>query len=180
MNFNFISKMSQKEKLGLAAAVVIIGIALLDRVIAAPLLSGFKKLNYEIKTSEQQLAQSLRNLGQKEDISGEYQKYLQYIKSNYSEGEEINKLLEEIERMARNSGISINDIKPQPPKQVDIYKYYIIEIDVEGKMETLLTFLHQLSSSKELFRATKVYISLKDKETSTAKASILVNKVVVP
>ena len=177
---SFFSSISKKEKLGIALAGGIVLLAFLDRLIVAPIGFKFKKINAEIKANELQLAQGLRNLSQKDDIARQYQKYLLYIKSNYSEGEEVAKLLEEIEDVGRNAGISITDIKPQPPKQVDVYRYYLIEIDAEGRMDTLMTFLHQLGSSKQLFRAGKVYISVKEKETSTAKASILVTKVVVP
>ena len=150
-------------------------------ISAAPVPSELrlKKINSEIRSNESQLAQSLRNLSRKDDIKSEYQKYIQYIKSNYSEGEETAKLLEEIEDLGRNAGISITDIKPQPPKEVNIYKYYSIEVEAEGHMEALMTFFHQLSSSKQLFRVGKAYINVKDREVSIAKASILVTKVVV-
>ena len=175
----FFSNMSRKEKAGIMIAATVVLLVFMDRLVVSPIAFMFKKIDNETKRNEQQLAQSLRNLTQKDDIAKEYQKYLKYIKSNYSEGEEVSKLLEEIENIARGSGISVGDIKPQPPRLTDTYKYYTIELEVEGKMDTLLAFLHQLAGSKELFRATKVYITLKEKETSTVKASILVTKVVV-
>ena len=177
---NIFSNISKKEKLGLAVAVLIVLFAFLDRLIVAPIGLKFKRINSEIKMNEIQLAQSLRNLSRKDDIAREYQKYIQYIKSNYSDGDEVAKLLEEIENLGRNAGISITDIKPQPPREVNIYKYYLIEVEAEGRMEALMTFFHQLSVSKQLFRVSKAYINVKEKETSIAKASILVTKVVVP
>ena len=177
---NIFSNMAKKEKLGLTIAAVIVFLAFFDRLIASPVLLKFKKINSETRMYEQQLAETLLNLNQKDDIAKDYQKYMQYIKSSYSEGETVTKLLEEVENMARSSGISIVDIKPQAPKQAEGYKYFLIEVEAEGKMETLVAFLHQLAGSKELLRASKVYITLKDKETSTVKASILITKVAVP
>ena len=55
------------------------------------------------------------------------------------------KLLEEIENLDAMRVISITDIKPQPPREVNIYKYYSIEVEAEGSMEALMTFFHQLS-----------------------------------
>ncbi|MDD5436240.1 MAG: type 4a pilus biogenesis protein PilO [Candidatus Omnitrophica bacterium] len=177
--FPFIAGMSKKEKIGIAIALSVLAFAFLDRFVAAPISAKFKKIGAETKMTEQALAQNLRNLNQKDRISREYQKYLPYVKTNYSDGEEVNKLLEAIEDMARKSGLSIGNIKPQPPKDTDIYKYFLIEVDVEGKMDALVIFLHQLAASKELFRANKIYITLKEKETSIARASILVTKVIV-
>ena len=177
--FSFMSAMSKKEKTGIAIALTILVFAFLDRFVAAPISGKFKKISAETKMTELTLAQNKRNLTPRESISREYQKYLQYVKSNYSDGEEVNKLQEEIENMARSAGLAIGNIKPQPPKESDIYKYFLIEVDVEGKMDSLITFLHELAASKELFRATKIYITLKEKETSTARASMLVTKVIV-
>ncbi len=174
------SSIGKKEKLGLAIAVTMALLAFFDRLIIMPISYGFKKINFEIKTNERQMAQALVNVNQKDDIAKEYKKYLPYVKLNYSEGEEVAKLLEAVEGMGRNAGISINDVKPQPPKDVDIYRYYTIEVEAEGTMDTLMSFLHQLGGSKELFRASKVHITAKDKESSMAKASILITKAVVP
>jgi len=179
-HMNLFSNMGKKQKMGLAVAGAILLVALFDRLITSPIGQGFKKVNSEIKMNERQLAQALRNLNQKDEIIREYDKYLPYIKSNYSEGEEVARLLEGIEGMGRDAGISIGDIKPRPPKEADIFRYYMIEIEAEGSMESLINFLYQLSSSKQLYRASKVYISSKDKESSAAKASMLVTKVVVP
>lgn len=176
---NFLSGIGRKEKVGLMIAGVIVFAAIFDRIIISPISVNFRKIDSEIKMNERKLAQGLRNINQKDEILREYQKYLPYIKSNYSEGEEVAKLLEDIESIGRNAGISIADIKPRPPKQADIYRYYYIEIEALGSMDNLMSFLHQLGSSKELYRAGRVLISIKSKETSTVKASILVTKVVI-
>lgn len=180
MNFmNFFANMGKKERIGFTIAALIVFAALFDRLVIAPIGFNFKKSNAEIKMNERQLVQGLRNLSQKDNIIKEYQKYLPYISSNYSEGEEVAKLLEDIESMGRDAGVAIADIKPRPPKQVDIYRYYLIEIEVEGEMTALMNFLHQLGSSKQLYRVSRVYISTKTREQSAVKTSILVTKVVV-
>ncbi len=176
---NILTGIGKKEKMGVAIAAVVVFAAIFDRIIISPICGNFRKIGSEIKVNERQLAQGLRNIKQKDDILKEYQKYLPYIKSDYSEGEEVAKLLEEIEGMGRRSGISIADIKPRPMKKSDIYRYYFIEIEAVGTMEAVMDFLHKLGSSKELYRAGRVSISIKNKETSTVKASILVTKVVV-
>ncbi len=173
------SNISVKEKMGLAAAGLIVFFAVADRLVISPISGKFKRINSEIRVHQRQLSQSLRNISHKDEIAGEYQKYLQYVKSNYSEGEEVAKLLEEIELLGHNSGISINDIKPQPPRRSGIYKYYLIEIQADGRMDTLINFMYQLSASKNLFRVSRIYVGVKDKEASIAKVSMLVTKVVV-
>lgn len=176
---SFISGMGRKERIGLIIAAAIVIAAIFDRIVVAPIGVSFKKIDSEIKMNERKLAQGLNNIKQKDDILREYRKYLPYLKTSYSEGEEVAKLLEEIEGMGRNSGISIGDIKPRSSKQADIYRYYYIEIEAVGSMENLIKFLHQLGSSKQLYRAGRVSITIKDKESGAIKASILVTKVVL-
>ncbi|MDD5428270.1 MAG: type 4a pilus biogenesis protein PilO [Candidatus Omnitrophica bacterium] len=176
---NIFAGMGKKEKLGLAVAVLIGSLAFFDRLVLMPISAGFRKINSEIKLSERQLAQSIVNVNNKEAIAKEYQKYLPYVKLDYTEGEETAKLLEAVESMGRSAGISITNVKPQPPKDSEIYRYYMIEIEAEGKMDALMNFLYLLGSSKELFRASRIQITAKDKEASIAKASILITKVVV-
>jgi Tfp pilus assembly protein PilO len=179
MGLNF-SNIGKKERAGLAIAGIIVLFAVLDRLIIMPIAHNFKKANAEIRKNEKILAQGLINVGQKDDIAREYQKYAPYLKLDYSEGEAVAKLLEEIEGMGRGAGIDIADIKPQPPKQVDAFRYYHIEIEATGSMDSMINFLYQLHNSKRLFRASKIYITIKDRGTSTVKAAILVTKAVLP
>ncbi|MDO8525066.1 MAG: type 4a pilus biogenesis protein PilO [Candidatus Omnitrophota bacterium] len=175
---NFFSNIGKKERAWLFIAAGIAAFAFFDRLIIVPITGTFKKINFQIKTNEARIAQALRSISRKDEIEREYQKYIPYIKSSYSEGEEVAKLLESIELMGRDAGVSINDIKPQLPKNIDFYRYYLIEVEAEGTMDALMNFLYKMSSSKQLFRANRIYISLKDKATSAARASILVTKVV--
>ena len=66
-------KVSQKERIGISIAAIIILLAIVDRLIYAPINETLEKINREIKISEKRLTYSLNNLEQKEFITGEYQ-----------------------------------------------------------------------------------------------------------
>jgi DNA-binding HxlR family transcriptional regulator len=176
----FLNKLSKKERIGLFISVGFVVLALLDRLIISPINNRFEQINREIKISEKQLAHSLRNLNQKDIISREYQKYIQYVKKSASDEEETAKILGEIEELARSSAVYLVDMKPQTPRKVDFYKEYTVEIEAEAEMESLVNFLHQLNTSSHLLRAEKLRLNLKGKESSVIKAAILITKVLIP
>jgi len=178
INMEFFYKLSKKERIGLIAAIVVTGLVLIDRVVISPIGGRIQRINQEIKFSEKKLSRDLRNMNNKGLIESEYRKYKNYVrKTSASDEEDVANVLGEIEGLARSSGVSLVDIKPLVPKQTDFYKEYAIEVEVEGSMEQIVTFLHSLNNSAQLLRAVKLRIGLKDKESTAIKASLLVTKI---
>ena len=154
--------------------------ALLDRLIVAPVHHKLQQINHEIAISEKQLGRSLRNLNQKDVIAKAYERYTPYVKRAGSDEEEVAKILSEIEEVARKSAVSLDNVKPQEPKKRDFYKEYSVEIEAEGDMESLVSFLHQLSASSQLLRPEKINLSLQERDSTIVKASIVITKSFIP
>ena len=174
----FFHKLSKKEKIGLVAAAIVVALVIIDRLVISPIGNRVRRLNQEIKFSETKLSRDLRNINNKDLIEREYNKYKNYVKkTSASDEEDVANVLGEIEALARSSGVSLVDIKPQAPKQTDLYKEYAVEVEVEGGMEQVITFLHNLNSSTHLLRTLKLRIGLKERESSVIKASLLVTKI---
>jgi len=170
-------KVSQKEKIGISIAGLILLLAVVDRLIYAPINETLEKLNRETQITEKKLIYSLNNLSQKEFITNEYQKYGLEIKENSSDDEKTASMLSEIERLAKKSGASLVDIKPQPTRNIDFYEELIVEVNVQGSMEDLVKFLHYLHDSPLLLRTQNLHLDLKDKNSPTVEALIKVTKI---
>jgi Tfp pilus assembly protein PilO len=180
INLEFFYKLSKKERVGILAALAVIMVVLVDKLVISPVGDKVQRINQEIKFSEKKLSRDLRNINNKDAIESEYRKYKNYVKkSSASDEEDVANILGEIEGLARSAGVNLVDIKPQATKQADFYKEYAIAVEVEGTMEQVITFLHNLNSSTQLLRAVKLRIGLKDKESSLIKASLLVTKISV-
>ncbi|MFC1807840.1 type 4a pilus biogenesis protein PilO [Candidatus Omnitrophota bacterium] len=175
-----ITKLSGKEKLILACAVIFVLSALIDRLVITPIGDKIGSINQQIKLDESQLKRHLRNFNQRADVKKEYDKYAPYVKKVGSDEEETAKILGEIEELARKADVRLVDMKPRPPEEVDFYKEYTVELEAEGEMNTVVTFLFKLNSSTQLLRAEKLRINPKEKGSSTVKASILVTKILIP
>lgn len=175
----FWDKFSRKEKIGSSLALIIVVFYVSDQFIIQSLWGQLQRINRAIKIGEKQLGHDLRNVHQKEQISKEYEKYVQYIQRSGSDEEEVAKILGEIESLARQSQIYLVDMKPQTPKEVDFYKEYTVEIAAEGEMASLTTFLYQINTSSQLLRVEKLRLNSKKKGDKTLKSSMLITKILV-
>ncbi len=175
----FFEKLSKKEKIGLLIAFGFLAAAFLDRLIVAPIRNKIKRINREIEISEKQLSMNLRNIKQKDIIEQKYEKYVDYVKRSGSDEEEVARILGEIEVLARKSSVYLVDTKPQTPKRVDFYKQYMVEIEGEGEMRSIIKFLYELNVSPQLLRAEKVRLSIKAKKRGVIKVSMLITKVLI-
>ena len=180
INMEFFYKLSKKERIGLVAALIVIMVVLVDKLVISPFGEKVHRINQEIDFSEKKLSRDLRNINNKDIIESEYKKYKNYVKkSSASDEEDVANILAEIEALARSTGVNLVDIKPQATKQADFYKEYAIAVEVEGSMEQVITFLHNLNNSTQLLRSVKLRIGLKSKESSLIKASLMVTKISV-
>jgi Tfp pilus assembly protein PilO len=175
----FWDKLSNKEKIGLSLAFAVMAIALFDRLIISPIKLRFQRIDRAIKINEKQLAHDLRNVHQRDQIARQFDKYVEYVQRSGSDEEEVAKILGEIESMARQSKIYLANMKPQTPKEIDFYKEYTVEIEAEGKIGALVTFLHQLNTSTLLLRVEKLRLSSIKKGDTTLRASMLIMRVLV-
>jgi len=171
-----LEKLSGKERTGLFIAVVFVFLVILDRAILAPINDRIGQINREIKIGEKQLAMGLRNVSQKELVAGERKNYAQYLKNTGSDEEKTAAMLSEIENLAKKTGVSLVDMKPRPAQNVDFYIQYSIDVEAEGTMDALESFLYQLNASTQLLRAQKLRLNLKDKDASIVKASVQITK----
>lgn len=176
----FIKKLSRKERMGLFIAAAVILVVFLDRLVISPITGAFSRLDRESKIATRQLSALLRSMKQKDTVSDEYKKYIQYIKKAPSDEEDIAKMLGEIEGLARMSFLSVSDMKPQQSRTMGSYRQYSVEVEAEGSEEAVVKFLHNLNNSLQLLRAEKVRISLKEKNSADIRISILVTKLVTP
>lgn len=175
----FWDKLSKKEKIGLSFALAVMGVAFIDRLIISPIRERFQRIDQAIKISEKQLGHDLRNVRLKDQIAAEYEKYVKYVERSGSDEEEVAKVLGEIESLARQSKVSLVDSKPQTPKEVEFYKEYTVEIEVEGDIISLITFLYYLNTSEQLLRVEKLRLNPKRRESQTLKSSMMVTKILV-
>jgi len=129
-----IKVLSKKEKTGMLIATVIAVLAISDRLIFTPVKDTFTQINHETTIAEKQLVSRIHNLNQKDLVAAEYQKYGLTPKKISSDDERTAAMLSEIESLAKKSGMSLADIKPQAIRSVAIYKEAAVVVNAQGSM----------------------------------------------
>ena len=178
--YNFVARLSKREKIIFYAAVSFVSLTLLDRLIISPIYSKIKSLNEEIQERESSIKKNLNILDQKDRISSEITKYTTFLSSTESDEEEMTSLLKEIEGLANKSSVYLVDMKPAGLKSAGSSKKYLISLNCEAQMEQLTDFMYNIENSIKLLTIEKYQIAPKSKESSVVRCSMSIAKIVMP
>jgi hypothetical protein len=176
---SFLAHLSKKEKIIFYFTVFIISLLLLDRAIIFPVFSKIKSLNKEIQDEQADIKKNLRILAQKDRILTESSKYSSFLgDSQVSDDEQVTLVLKELESLASKSSVYLVDMKPGGIRESGSSKKILINLNCEAQMEQLVDFMYNMENSNSLISIEKYQLTPKTKESSVAKCSISVYKVV--
>jgi hypothetical protein len=172
-----LTRFSPREKFIFYGAVTLVSLVLTDRLIISPIYSKIKSLDTQIEEKDAAIRKNMRVLSLKDRIITESQKYASFMGSAKSEEEEVTTLLKEVERLSNGSSIYLIDMKPAGVKGSGRYS---VNLSCEAQMEQLVDFMYAVESSDKLLLIEKYQISPKSKESSVAKCSMTITKVILP
>ncbi|MDB4349755.1 hypothetical protein OAA99_02240 [Omnitrophica bacterium] len=175
-----LSRMSKREKSVFYIAAVVISLTVLDRLVVYPIFSKMGELTEEISEKETGIKKSLHILAHKDRILAASVKYKTLIRSSKSEEEEMTVLLKEIETLANESSIYLVDMKPGGLEDTGPSKKYLLNLNCEAQLQQLVEFMYSIEKSDKLLTIEKYKISPKAKESSVARCSMSISKMVIP
>ncbi|MFH0940345.1 MAG: GspMb/PilO family protein [Candidatus Omnitrophota bacterium] len=133
---------------------------LVVKVILVPFQQKLSGLNGEVILREARLKKGVSLIEKKDEIEKEYGKYASYFSmQDFSDEEAVANFLKEVEKISRDAGLVILDMKPQKDAKGDKFsKQYQINIKAEASMQKLVTFLYALHNSSVLFSVEKLVL----------------------
>ncbi|HQP91083.1 MAG TPA: type 4a pilus biogenesis protein PilO [Candidatus Omnitrophota bacterium] len=145
------------------------------RFVFGPFHEKLSSLSQEASLTEEKLKKGMALLAKKEAINKEYDRYASYFSvQNVSDEEATAIFLKEVEKVGRESGVTILDMKPQKETDKDkIAKQYSINIKAEGGMDSLVDFLYSLHSSKLLLSIERIVLAPKGENASVLNITIV-------
>ncbi len=173
------SRLSKRERLILYVTVIVIFFGLMQRLVYRPIMGHFNELEEKILSQEDQLSKNMRYLAAREIIVNRYSAYAAHAVTSGVDEEEIASLVNEIEGLARKSGLSLVNMKPKPATATEFGKQYPLEVEVETQMAQLIKFIHGLHSSKYILGVKKLRLVPKGKKSAQVKGYLLINKTVI-
>lgn len=177
--YEFVSKLSKREKTILYCSAFFITLALTDRLLIGPITQKLSLLDQKIDDEEMLIKRSMRILSQKERILTESDQYSAFFGSLKSEEEEISSILKEIENQASKTSIYLIDVKPSGVKNLGSSKKYMVSLSCEGQMDQVMNFFYNIESSDKLLLIDKYQITPKSLDSSIARCTMTISKVAI-
>lgn len=176
----FLSSLSDNGKKLFIVALVIVFIALFDRLLIGPTMSKLSAIDQDIVKEENNIKQNLHFLGYKNKIIKESQSYETYLMAKVPTEEEIiAAFLKKIENLATKASVTLIKVTPTPGTKEKEYLKYQADLECSGKLLDIITFMHLVDSSDELMKVLKFNFSSKKADSDELKALMTIEKVVI-
>jgi len=176
----FLARLSKKEKALFYGAVVFVSLVLLDKVVVVPSVSKMRSQEEEIREKKLIIKNDLRILAIKDRIEEERKKYESYFSKAGSLEEERTALLKEIENLANENAVYVIYVRPGEMVTEGPFRNLLVNLNCEGEMPQIVSFLHSIESSTKLLTIDKYLISPKSEGSSVAQCRITVSKILLP
>ncbi|NQT95817.1 MAG: type 4a pilus biogenesis protein PilO [Candidatus Omnitrophica bacterium] len=177
---DLLNKLSPREKNILYVVIGVVIIALSYNFLIGPLINQWNSINRNIKLSKIKLQKSLSVIKKKPEIDKEYATYAARMKSKGSDEQDITQILNELETLSRKANLKITSMRPKPSKDKGYYKRFVVEIETESPMQSLMKFIYDVKNSPQLLKVDRLNLSTKSSQEGTLiRSSMVISKVVI-
>lgn len=177
----FMSKLSDKEKMMLYVTIAIVLLASLDRLLIDPGFTKLKNSKEEISKQERIIKTDLRVLEEKDNINARSEIFSRYFTEKLEPNDVVNRgFLSSIEKLASQSKVTITKSNPTDVKKQKRQTEYYANLSCTGELENIITFMHAVNSSEDLLKIVKFdLLPKKGSETNEVNASMSIVKMVM-
>ncbi len=157
-------KISKREKYLFIFTIVIIAGAVIYNFVLGSLFEKWTSLDNEIIAKKTALKKGLRLLEKRDAIVKKYNFYAKAPRN-------ISNILSYIEKIAISFGIKTSDIKPRPVIRKDLYREYIIELQIQGSIDRINKFISELLKPPLFISIKRFDIRIPEANTSTSEVN---------
>jgi Tfp pilus assembly protein PilO len=176
----FISELSPAGKKILVVAVVIVLLALLDRLVIGPNLAKLNDINENIIKEETIIKQNMRFLTYRDRIVKEASTFKDfYSKEVRAEEEVIGEFLKKIEMIATQSQVELSKISPAGQDYQKEYIKYLVTLDCAGKLQDITNFIYAVNNSKDLLKIEKMNVAGNTRDIEKVQASLTISRMII-
>ena len=173
------SGLSPLGKKLLIGALIVIIIALFDRLLLSPTKAKSDAIDDEIAKEKETIKQDLHFLKYKNKILKESDEAAPYIsKAIPSEDQIITTFLKKIESLAAKANVTQKTSTPVGVQEDNDMKYSA-DVEASGKLEDIVTFIHLINSSDELAKVVKFNLGSKKADSDEIKSTLTISKIIV-
>jgi len=177
---DFYSKLTEQEKKIFYVAMAIVLLMVVDRLFLGPSLSKMKAYDIEIEQQKKSIQQDLRFLTYKSRISEDDKALSPYYRNEYKTEEQvIAAFLKKLEMIATEFKINLIKVTPAETKERKGYKEYYANLECEGLLENVASFMHAVDTSQDLLKIVKINFTLKRASGDEVVVAMVVSKMFI-
>jgi hypothetical protein len=163
-------KLSSKGKILFFVAIGTSSLLLMDAIVLGPILSQMKVMDADIIAKTETIHRNIRILSFEDSIFQEHKKYETFLqRADQSEEEIMADHLKEIESLGQAQTVKVSNIQSGEMEENPLVRIYEINIEGEGSLTNVLSFMNLLEESKYLFKIQSYQLSPKSKDGSVMK-----------
>jgi len=177
----FFSKLPDKEKKVFYITLLIVSLAFLDRLFLGPVLDRLQTIDEEIERQRNGIIRDLRLLSYKDHIIQEGEAYNKYFTSGMKDVDVVNaEFLQAIERLASQAKVNLVKSNPTESKKLKRYTEYYANLDLNGPLENVVTFMHMVNTSDELLKVVRFSMTPKRGANEVNSSMTIVRLIIAP
>lgn len=175
-------KLTPSVKIIAIAAAGLLLAFLMERLIFSTIRAKTQNLYSQIKAAEADFKIGLELQKRKDSIQQEYAAYKSYLKTSAADPDQkiIADFISEVENIARETGISIINLKPaERVEREKSYKKCSLELRAEASLSKVYDFLYKIQTSKLLIKVERLIVASKDLQSGNFKLDTTISMVVL-
>lgn len=172
-------KLSKRERIAVAVGVCILFAVLSDRLVIGPWMSHRSKMVKEIKMLEQTAAGRKLLLSRMASITVDQELYKKYIHKGQSSEVELAAFLKEIENLAAQSQLSLQEVRPISTEGGEWYQEYGLEVHCLASLAEWTKFVYLVESSTSMLTIARATMGLEKEGAKTLKGSMRIKRLVL-
>ena len=160
--------------------MAVVLVALLDRLLIGPGLDKLKDLDQEINNQRTSISRDLRFLTYKTKIDKEIDAFRKFIPQKAMAEDDINTdFFSRVEKLANQTNVKLVKSNPGPGKKEKEYSEYYADVECAGSLKDVISFMHAVNSSDDLFKIVKFNMTPRKGSPSDVSTSMTVVKLVI-
>ena len=173
-----LKKLSQREKATLYLTISIIVAVVLFNLIINPTLDKMSGINQEIERKTALLERYSGLINRGEDVFALYEEHKDILEKQIEPDEITNNLFNEIAGLANKSEVKIKRVKPMPVTKRGEYSQAFLEVELEGKFQSIFKLINNLETSSALIKISSLRLLPGPQSSKDLRCRLILFKII--
>ena len=171
-------ELQPRERLLAVGSGIALLVVLLDRLVLSPWVRHAGAIQHEIQHIEEELLSHERLLMRKDQVFAQIQRNQRYLHPAVADDLQTAAFLKEIEELAGQSHVTLDEIKPLPSEADERSRRYPLDVRFTCTPEEWAEFVYRLETSPSLFEVLRASLGRKEETPDQLSGSLRVMSVV--